>query len=211
MQQQAQQFNYRGFFSLLITFSGLVMLVSGLVLYVMPEGRVAYWTDWRLIGLNKEQWGTMHTCLSLVFFSAAGFHLYYNWTALLSYLKDRIKRTFALRRELLVTLLLGAICLHGSISGYAPFSSVMDLGTLAKKSWYAGQDVHPPFPHAELMPLKQLARRIDFNLDGALEHLQEKGFSASSADSTLKQLAAGSSSSPAELFEAMMMDDRLYQ
>jgi hypothetical protein len=211
VQQNRQNFNLRSFFSLLITFSGLVMLISGLVLYVMPEGRVAYWTDWRLIGLDKEQWGTIHTFLSLIFFLAAGFHLYYNWTVLLSYLKDRVKRSFALRRELLATLLLGAICLHGSISGYAPFSSVMDLGATIKKTWYAGQDVHPPFPHAELMPLKQLAKRIDFNLAGALEHLREKGFTASTGDITLKELTADSSNSPAEVFEAMMMDDRLYR
>ena len=68
----------------------------------------------------------------------------------------------------------------------------------------------PPFPHAELMPLKQLAKRIDFNLNGALEHLQEKGLPATSGDITLKELTANTSLSPAKIFEAMMMDDRLY-
>ena len=211
MQTTNRNFNLRSFVTLLVSFSGLVMIISGLILYIMPEGRVAYWTDWRLIGLGKEQWGTMHTCLSLIFFAAAGFHLYYNWRTLLSHLKDRIKRTFSLRKEFIAALVLSAFCLHGSIVGYAPFTSVMDLGTVIKKTWYAGQDVHPPFPHAELMPLKQLAKRIDFNLEGALEHLREKGLPANSGEVTLKELTADVDSSPAQIFEAMMMDDRLYQ
>lgn len=211
MQNKEQGFNLRSFTSLLVSFSGLAMIISGLILYIMPEGRVAYWADWRLIGLGKEQWGTMHTCLSFIFFFAAGFHLYYNWRTLLSHMKDRIKRSFALRKELIAALLLSAICLHGSIVGYAPFTSVMGLGKTIKKTWYAGQDVHPPFPHAELMPLKQLAKRIDFSLEGALEHLREKGLPATSGDVTLKELTATGDRSPAQIFEAMMMDDRLYQ
>lgn len=211
MQNSGQGFSMRGFTSLLVSFSGLAMIISGLVLYIMPEGRVAYWADWRLLSLDKEQWGTMHTCLSLIFFIFAILHLYYNWRTFLSYLKDRIKRSFTLRRELIAALLISAVCLHGSIVGYAPFTSVMELGKQIKKTWYAGQDVHPPFPHAELMPLKQLAKRIDFNLDGALEHLREKGLAVESGDTTLKELAAQSPYSPAEIFEAMMMDDRLYQ
>lgn len=211
MQNIIQNFNVRSFVTLLVSFSGLVMIVSGLIIYVMPEGRVAYWTNWRLMGLGKEQWGTMHTCLSLIFFAAAIFHIYYNWRTLLSHLKDRIKRTFSLRKELIAALLISAFCLHGSIVGYAPFTSVMDLGKTIKKSWYAGQDVHPPFPHAELMPLKQLTKRIDLSLQGALEHLREKGFTVESGNVTLKELASGSTLSPAQIFETMMMDDRLYQ
>lgn len=211
MQKSGQGFNMRSFTSLLVSFSGLAMILSGLVLYIMPEGRVAYWADWRLTGLGKEQWGTMHTCLSLVFFVFAILHLYYNWRTFLSYLKDRIKQSFTLRKELVAALLISALCLHGSIVGYAPFTSVMDLGKKIKKTWYAGQDVHPPFPHAELMQFKQLARKIDFNLEGALEHLREKGLQANSGSVTLKELAADSPYSPAEIFEGMMMDDRLYQ
>ncbi|PLX89132.1 MAG: glycoside hydrolase family 18 [Desulfuromonas sp.] len=204
-------FNFRGFVSLLVTFSGLAMVVSGVVIYVMPEGRIAYWTAWHLFALDKEQWGTMHTCLSLIFFVGSCFHLYFNWRALLSYLKDRLKRSFSLRKEFIAALVLSLICLHGSIVGYVPFGSVMDLGKTLKGSWYDGQDVHPPFPHAELMPLKQLAKRIDFSLKGAIDHLRDKGYVIESGDVTLKELTENGDHSPAEVFETMMMDDRLYQ
>ena len=204
-------FRLRIFISLLIAFSGLVMILSGLVLYVVPEGRVAYWTNWKLLGLTKTDWGSVHTNLSLVFFIALFFHLYYNWRVLKAYLKDRVRQTFALRRELAAALALGLVVVFGSIAALPPFSQVMDLGATAKKTWYAGEDVLPPFPHAELMPLRELAKKIDLNLPGMLEVLAEKGYPADSGEASLKDLADRHDTSPMQVFEVMMADDRVYR
>lgn len=38
--------------------SFLITLLTSVILYVVPEGRVAYWADWHLLGLTKTQWGT---------------------------------------------------------------------------------------------------------------------------------------------------------
>ncbi len=203
-------FRFRGFISLLVTFSGLIMIASGIVAYIMPEGRIAYWADWRFLTLGKEQWGTIHTVLSFVFFFATIFHLAFNFKALISYLKDRVKKTYSMRSELVLVLVIIIISTHGSIAGVAPFSSVMDLGSTIKKTWYAGQEVHPPFPHAELLTLKQLCSKMDLKLPGALAFLKEKGFADVDEKMNLKSLAKQSDSSPAQIFEAMMMDDRLY-
>ena len=70
-------FRTRAFISLVLTFSALVMLVSGLVLYVMPEGRIAYWNDWRLLALDKEQWGAIHTLTSLLFGRITSYNVCY--------------------------------------------------------------------------------------------------------------------------------------
>jgi hypothetical protein len=46
-------FHGRGFFSLL-SFGGFIVLaLTGIVLFIMPHGRVAYWTDWRFLGLTE--------------------------------------------------------------------------------------------------------------------------------------------------------------
>lgn len=203
-------FRGRIFISFLLCTSGLAMIASGLVLYVMPEGRIAYWNDWHLLGLAKEQWGSVHTILSLVFFLSAAVHLWYNWRTLLHYLRNRLQGAMMRRRELVSALVLTLALLHGSIVGYAPFGTVMTLGKAAKGSWYAGEDVKPPFAHAELMPLRQLTGKIDVSLRGALEVLAEQGLDAS-GESTLKELAAQADRSPAEIFETMMLDDRLYR
>ncbi|SHI79734.1 protein of unknown function [Malonomonas rubra DSM 5091] len=205
-----KNFSFRGFISLLITFSSLIMIVSGIIAYIMPEGRIAYWADWRFWGLGKEQWGTIHTVFSFVFILATVFHLIYNWKPLINYLKDKVKKTYSMRGELVLVLLISIIFTHGSISGVIPFSSIMDLGSEIGKSWYEGQEVHPPFPHAELMTMKQLTSRMDLRLDGALDYLREQGFTEVTEKSTLKDLAARSTSSPMQIFDAMMMDDRVY-
>lgn len=205
-----KNFSFRGFISLLVTFSGLIMIVSGIMAYIMPEGRIAYWADWRCWGLGKAQWNTIHTVNSFVFTVGTVFHLIYNWKALISYLKDKVRKTYSMRSELVLVLIISILCTHGSIAGVPPFTSIMDLGSAIKKTWYEGQEVHPPFPHAELMTLKQLTSKMDLQLSGALAYLQEQGFTDVTGESTLKQLAARTTSSPMQIFEAMMMDDRVY-
>jgi hypothetical protein len=44
----------RGFASLLTTFSFIVMSISGILLFIVPQGRIAEWTDWRMLGLTKS-------------------------------------------------------------------------------------------------------------------------------------------------------------
>ncbi|MGB5619617.1 MAG: DUF4405 domain-containing protein [Desulfobacterales bacterium] len=57
----------------------IVMLVTSIILYVVPQGRVAYWADWKLWGLTKTDWGNIHINLGLLFLIALFLHIYYNW------------------------------------------------------------------------------------------------------------------------------------
>jgi len=50
----------RAFVTLLTTFCFVVLVLTGFVLFVEPHGRVAYWTDWRLLGLGKQHWDGIH-------------------------------------------------------------------------------------------------------------------------------------------------------
>ena len=73
----------------LLAFVGMV--VTSLVLYIGPQGRVAYWADWTLLGLDKTQWGDLHINMGLVFLLSILLHIYYNWKAILAYLKDKAR------------------------------------------------------------------------------------------------------------------------
>jgi hypothetical protein len=48
--------NKRGLASFLTLFGFLIMALTGLILYIMPAGRVAYWIHWEMIGLSKTGW-----------------------------------------------------------------------------------------------------------------------------------------------------------
>jgi len=203
-------FRTRAFVSLVLTMSALVMLVSGLVLYVMPEGRIAYWNDWRLLALDKEQWGAIHTLTSLLFGVTALWHLAYNWRAFLAYLREQAGEMLGGRRELASALVVTLLLVAGSAAGLPPFQQVMDFSRFSKKQWYLGEDVAPPFPHAELMSLRQLAGKLDLKLAGMVAVLAEQGLAEAAPEATLKALADGTGRSPGAIFEAMMLDDRVY-
>jgi len=68
------------------------MLLTSVILFITPQGRVAYWADWRLWGLTKTDWGNIHINLGLLFLIALSVHIYYNWKPLISYLKNKAKQ-----------------------------------------------------------------------------------------------------------------------
>lgn len=127
--------NWRSLSSFFLAFSGILILVSGIVLFIAAPGRYAHAADWRIIGLNKEQWETMHSmfCLVAVIFSIV--HLAINWKVLTHYLWDRTKHTYRLKRELTISILLTLFIGAGSIFAWAPFSTIMDWGETISNSW----------------------------------------------------------------------------
>jgi hypothetical protein len=48
------RFQLRGFVSLLLTLFFLALSFSGVMLYLTPRGRVANWTGWSMLGLEKR-------------------------------------------------------------------------------------------------------------------------------------------------------------
>ena len=53
--------------SLTASLSFVLMVATSVILYIVPQGRVAYWADWRLWGLTKTQWGEIHINVGLLF------------------------------------------------------------------------------------------------------------------------------------------------
>ena len=70
--------NIRKISSLTATLSFILMLPTAIILYIVPQGRIAYWADWHLWGLTKTQWGAIHINLGLLFLITLSLHIYYN-------------------------------------------------------------------------------------------------------------------------------------
>ncbi|MCK4621505.1 MAG: DUF4405 domain-containing protein [Desulfuromonadales bacterium] len=49
--------NMRKITSLIALISFVLLMLTSIILYIVPSGRVAYWAGWRLWALNKEDWG----------------------------------------------------------------------------------------------------------------------------------------------------------
>ena len=88
------RFSYRVLTSFFVTFDFLILLVTGVVLYVVPHGRVANWINWELMGLSKDQWTSVHILSALLFLLVSILHLIFNWKPFKHYFFNTNSREF---------------------------------------------------------------------------------------------------------------------
>lgn len=190
--------NWRGLTSLIITLAILVLATTGVILYVSPQGRVANWTGWTILGLDKEQWAAVHTTTSLLFIITSAFHVYFNWQLLVRYIV--LKRRLNLKREMIGAGLVVSAVFAGTVLGIPPFSSVVALNDSIKTYWER-QDAQAPYPHAESSTLADFAERTGVPLTVLQQRLASSGIIVNNpASETLEDLARANGLSPNELF-----------
>jgi hypothetical protein len=130
-----RSFRLRSFISVAIGFSALGLLATGIVLFVLPPGRIANWGGWTILGLRKAQWQSLHISLSALFVLTSVLHIAFNWRPLMTYFKDRLRTRAAFRAEWILALLFGAAVSAGAILEVPPFSTLLSLREDVKKSW----------------------------------------------------------------------------
>lgn len=200
--------NMRKTTSLTATLSFLVTIVTSVILYIVPQGRVAYWADWRLWGLTKEQWGNIHINVGLLFLLALGLHIYYNWRPLMAYLKNRSRQMMVFTPAFNLALVICLATIFGTLLMAPPFSWVLDLNTVFKDSG-AAKYGEPPYGHAELSSLNAFAKKVDLDAQAAIERLEAAGFRVTDGIQTLKELADRNETTPKALYEAMKSVEQL--
>jgi hypothetical protein len=184
-------FNWRIFISFGLLLSFLMLLVSGVILYISPPGRVANWTDWRMLGLSKRGWINQHTIFGFGFAILSIFHLFFiNWKAFLSYLKTKASAGLKSPFELFVIVTLALFFGVGTYFSLQPFSAVIDFGNSISASWEQ-QDKQPPIPHAEAMTLAELAQQPGLGGDAEVlkAKLEKAGYTVVSVQEPLADIA----------------------
>jgi hypothetical protein len=176
------------------------MTVTGLVLYFTPEGRVAYWVDWRFIGLTKTQWGNVHIITSLVFTGIVIYHLILNWKVFTAYLIDKFRDALALRFEMGLAFVLTLVFVVGSIFLVPPLNYVIDFSGYLKGAWVKSREYEPPFGHAEDVPLKILTKKMGIPLQEALEEFEKEKVIVTGPDMKLADIAHENRTTPMKLY-----------
>ncbi len=175
----------------IVLFSTLILsVVTGIVLYIMPHGRVAYWTGWRLFGLGKDQWEAVHIVFAFGMAFSGFYHLYLNWKPFKRYLPSK-----ALFAAALGTLTLFIL----AVKNLPPVSFITNLEETIKRSWERNLP-HPPLPHTELLTLQQISKRFGIPLEELMTRAKKHGIKKSSPNITLKDLAKKLKTTPAEAF-----------
>jgi len=199
MTEKKKQFKIRAFTAMMMLWSFVLESITGIVLYFVPPGRVANWTNWKLWGLTKHDWGAVHTILGYVFLIFALLHIYFNWKPILSYIKRKVQGGLRMRTEMTISVVVTLLITGLTIASIPPFSSIMDLGESLKNSWEDNSN-QPFMPHAELLTLEEFTRQVDIPLDEALSVLRARGVEVDDPGAEVADIAEKNSLSPAEIY-----------
>jgi DNA-binding phage protein len=186
-----KSFSWRVFVSFGLFIALFMMLVSGVILYVSPPGRVANWSDWQMLGLTKRGWLNQHTIFGFAFVILSLFHLFFiNWKAFLSYLKSKTAQGLKSPVELLSIITLSAFFGLGTSFDIQPFSAVIKFGNTISNSWER-KDKAAPVPHAEIMTLDELSQQpgLGGNPEALITKLKNAKLKVTSEKETIAEIA----------------------
>ncbi len=131
-----RRFSFRGLITYLVLLSFLVMLVSGVVNFLAPSGRISREIDWTLLGLDRVGWQTLHLSFATVFVAAGLVHIGFNWKGLLHYLRDRASHHLTLKWEAVVALLIAIWLATSAVLAFPPVSNLHDLNTHFRQTFW---------------------------------------------------------------------------
>lgn len=188
--------------SLTASLAFILMVLTSIVLYIVPQGRVAYWADWRLWGLTKTDWGNIHINLGLLFLIALSLHIYYNWKPLMSYLKNKARRMKVFTPDFNVALVITVASIVGTYFLVPPFNWVMALNDNFKDAGAEKYD-EPPYGHAELSSLNTFSKKMNLDLEKSLALLTQAGLAVESGEMTLEKIARKYSVPPQRIYETI--------
>lgn len=199
-------FGFRKFISLCITFSFLVMSYTGIMLFIVPQGKYAYWMHWEFWGLSKTQYGNLHVTFMVLFLVTAAVHVYLNWKPLMMYLKNKQREFSIFTKEFGLAFGFTLIFIVGTLYEIPPFKNFLDFEESVKQSWVQ-ENYEPPYGHAELSSLQSLSKRSFIDLDKAMQTLKDKGFVGVEPKIQLEKLAILNKTTPAHIYTLINTED----
>lgn len=184
----------RPYISFGLILSSLMLIITGIVLYIKPVGRVALWIGWSFFGWDKTQWEYEHHIFA--FFSLILFpiHVYLNWAAIVRYFKQKWV-------PFMIILFLCTITILGTALYWPPFYWINQGTELIKEYWARGNN--PPLPHAEDKPLAYFIEKENLNAAQVLSQLQDLGLSWADDQTTLMEIYNKTGISPAEIYSIL--------
>ena len=192
--------NIRRVTSLTMLISFVLCILTSVILYIVPHGRVAYWANWQLWGLSKTQWTELHLNLGILLLVAGCLHIYYNWKPITAYLKNKVKRLKVFTINFNIALILTIIVGLGTFFQIPPMSTIIIISESIKDS--AGIKYgEPPYGHAELSSLKRFTKMVGLDLSNSIELLRQADIQFENEAQTINDIAAINNITPKQVFE----------
>ena len=199
-----KSFSWRILTSFVLFLSFMILLISGVILYVYPGVSSSGFVS-NFGGLTKPVWLNQHVIFSLVFTLFALYHLFFiNRTPFLSYLTQKKAEGFRRPAELLVTVIVTSCVAIGTYAHFQPSSSVLTNGKEIASSMERHVD-EAPAANDNATAGDERSQRHDFEEDDNEKHtsdplasrLQESeepvsaGFNPTAASSSIQPVNNG--------------------
>ena len=175
-----------------------LLLLTSAVLYYEPQGRVAYWADWRFMGLSKDQWDALHLSLGILFLLSGLVHIWYNWKSVTNYMRNRARELIVLTPPLVAALAVTLYFTFGALFALPGVQQLLDFSAWLKNGHVATYG-NPPYGHAELSSLDEFAKNMGIDPGAALDALGTRGIKAA-PETPLKDIAKEAGKSPQEIY-----------
>ncbi len=188
----------RKFTSMTSLFAFIYLAFTGILLYIIPPGRIAYWADWHILGLNKDNLGQTHISVSMLFLIMMVLHIWLNWKSIMLYMKNKQGKLVVFTAETAAALALSCLVFFGTLAYIAPFSTINDYLSDYKDDYEYTVGI-PPYPHAELSTLPDLMYKVRIDEKAAYALLDEKGIKYDT-ESSLKVIAGNNGMKPSDLY-----------
>ena len=172
------------------------------MLYLAPKGKVAFWSNWELLGLTKTEYTNIHITTMFLFLLITAWHIYYNWKPLISYVKNTASQVTLWKKELLIALAINAAFVAGALMGIQPFQSAIDLNDNIKAYWEKTNGA-PPYGHAEESSFLSIVQQLGINPEQAVGTLKNKGIKVDDPTQTLQRIAEQNGISARDVYEVL--------
>ncbi|WP_448874759.1 DUF4405 domain-containing protein [Desulfobulbus propionicus] len=186
--------------SLILVFSGLVLLVTSLVLYLGPAGQVGHFSPWSFWGLGRHHWGVLHLNAGLLFCIAMLLHTALNWKALVRYVQ-RLQPHWSLSPLLLSITLTIYVCLGGSYD-LPPMKQCIDIARSCRLDSVKKYG-SPPYGTASHFPVAQIAMYMGWDPKESIKQLNEHHIVVQSPQQSLADLARENRTTIGHLLDTM--------
>lgn len=178
----------------------IILLINSVILYVVPEGRVAYWADWHFWGLTKGEWSDQHITVGVLFLIAGILHIYFNWKPIVAYMKNKAREVKIFTGAFNVALAVSLVFVVGTYYKIAPMSTILDISSSIKDGG-ARTYGEPPYGHAETSTLKFFVKKEYLDLEKSLELLKAAGVAVSGETDIIKDIANNNDMTPQQVYE----------
>jgi len=192
----------RKIISLTLGISFILSSITGIVLYFVPKGKNAYWSDWHFLDLTKQQWASLHITLSILLLVVGIWHTVLNWHCIINYMKNHLKEISFFTNQFLFALAINVIFIIGTLLMIPPFGTVINIKTKIEQYWKQTLG-EPPFGHAEERSLNYFIKKSGSDKDIILKKLKNNGITISNPNASLQKIANDNSTSPQKIYKAI--------